>query len=130
MYKKSDLNYYLYSFLESFSSFLFSINCHDSNLSELFVEYVVIYFPKGKAEEIIELMKSQEYMDINFLLKQKELLDSREKTSKKNIKDWVKNSSMMRKIFNLSLQVLEEPTFTKNNSSKHLKACIRDFLKP
>mmetsp|Transcript_32648 Transcript_32648/g.28905 ORF Transcript_32648/g.28905 Transcript_32648/m.28905 type:complete len:291 (-) Transcript_32648:261-1133(-) len=53
-YKKSTPSSYLFSFLESFSSFLSSIDCHDCDIAKSFAEYIIIYFPENKASHVLE----------------------------------------------------------------------------
>ena len=129
LYKKSSISCFMFSFIESYCSFIFSQgNQTTSDIIKGLCEYSIIYFPQFKCTTMIDHLKLEQ-IDHYFLLKQIELLNARDKTSKKNIKGWIQNSTILKQIFELALEVLTDSSFPKNSSSKHLVTCISGFLR-
>lgn len=128
-YKRNEVENFLLAFSESHSSFLFSItDCDELDIVESFISYVVIYFPTEKATELIDILMKQNGSDSDFLRTQKEILNRRDVTSKKNIRKWADHSPIMRQIFSLALDVLQEPKFAKSKVGYHLINVTKHFL--
>lgn len=119
VYKKSTPTSFLYSFLESFTSFSSSLNCSDLDIVRSLAEYSMIFFPRNKCLQIIKLLKEENYEE-SFCQNLKELLDLRECTSKKSIKEFSQKSPILRRIFSLALEILKQDSFPKNLSSSCL----------
>lgn len=129
MYKRNEVSKFIVAFSESHASFLFSTNNKScSEIVRSFVEFIVIYFPESKARQIIDILKLQDDIDHGYLLKQLNVLETRENTSKRNIKEWAENSSVLRQILYLGLEILQEPQFSGNKSGDHLRSCFGYFL--
>lgn len=129
LYKDSDVSKHLIAFAESFSSFLFSISQFDEqDLVQSFIEYIVIYFPVDKVRGLVTRMMKQTPRASNTFQTQLEILSTRDLTSKKNIKRWVRNSSIMRTIWELGLDVLQEKKFQKSDVAKRLIISTQHIL--
>ena len=129
MYKRNEVSKFIVAFSESHASLLFSTNNKScSEIVRSFVEFIVIYFPESKARLIIDILKKQDKIDHDYLWKQLIILETRDNTSKKNIKEWADNSSVLRKIFEIALEILQESAFSRNKSADHLKSCFGHFL--
>lgn len=129
LYKRNEVSKYLIAFAESHISFLFSISevC-ESQLLESFVEYIIVYFPTEKATEITNILIKQKAWDEDFLRMQLRILEKREKTSKKSIKEWASNSSVLRQILHCALEVLSEPKFANTRLGEHLINTTKFFI--
>lgn len=128
MYKRKLPEEYVVAFTESFISFLSIMDTSDNSLVESFIEYITIYFPKIKVQQLIDLL-GQERNDLTFLKAQQNNLKMRESTTKSNIKRWVKTSSIFKQLLELAKEVLIElrPSMRRNEVLRHLIRVTKDF---
>lgn len=87
----------------------------------------MIYFPIPKCQKIIQALRDEDY-DANFCKKLERMLLNRDSTTKKDIKKYMKDSTSWKIIFSLTREVLKEPNFPRNNSSRSLRKFTEDFL--
>lgn len=131
MYKRKSSKEFGVAFAESFIAFLSSINAAGAEPSVAsFIEYIVIYFPLDKCTRLIDDLILQNACDESFLNKQKLNLLQRENTSKKNLERWASSSMIFRKLWELSLDVLETAEFSSKRSHviDHLARVTKDVL--
>ncbi len=127
IYKKSEKRCFLYSFLESYSSFSLSLPGYNLDPVRAFSEYSMIFFPKGKCLEIIKLWKKENYPQ-DFMDKLDGMMSLRDITAKKTIRQFTQKSDILQHIFSFALDVLRQPDFPKNASSERLIGCAKYFL--
>ncbi|CAI2373507.1 unnamed protein product [Moneuplotes crassus] len=127
IYKKSSYTSFLFSFLESFTSFSSSLNSSNLDIVRSLAEYAMIFFPKTKCLQIIKLLKEENYEE-SFCSNLERMIALRDCTAKKSIRDFAQKSSILRKIFSLALKVLSHKSFPKNESSECLMRCAEYFI--
>ena len=130
-YKHNNLLDYSAAYSESHCSFLFSINdFNEERILRSYIEYVVIYFPPSKVIRLFRHLIRQNPNEQDFIVRQHENLEKREKCSIRNIRRWAQSSQTFSNILRIALSVLREDCFSGNKSIQHLANTTSNFLRP
>lgn len=129
LYKHGEVEYYMTSFLEANFAFRWAVNkIGDSIDFERFCEFIITYFPEVKAAHLLNCLRIEGKIGVNFWQTQLKYLAMRDVTTKTNIFSWAKNSETIREILRLAVEVLCESEFSQDDLADHLKKNITLFL--
>jgi len=121
LYKRNLMSQYIIGFTESWVAFMWAVDSeyvksiHITDYVKSLVEYSVIYFSHDKCQALINALMLQDGADQTFLIKQLQFLKQRDVTTKRNFKDWIQNSAILRKIFEVALEAMKSDDEVANN---------------
>ena len=132
LYKRSKISEFSVSFAEAYQGFISCLQL-DEEITKIstiqrFVEFITIFFPKDKVEEIIVNLLNSNFPEKQVLLHHLNLLNIRKKTSKTFIQEWVKNSWILMRIFEIVLNVLNTMDYDNDLAVGYLRQAVIKFL--
>ncbi|CAI2371973.1 unnamed protein product [Moneuplotes crassus] len=136
-YKSSKMDSYIFSFLESYISFMSLIHLDEFNLLESFTGYCMLCFPIPKCKSIIKALREEDYEE-KYCKKLEKMLAFRKDTSKKKLKKRFQSTqtsgeeissapSCLSSIFDLSMEILSQEEFASNPIAAQLFRFAQDF---
>ena len=116
-FKNPDISKSIVGLVEAFSAYSFAQNNFEvSNIIERVVDFSVVYFSEDKWLKLINELMVTSDPKLRRVLKDKlRILELRRKSSTKYMKEFACNSSTMRELFKISLQVLSQFLEHKSN---------------
>lgn len=97
-------------------------------LFETFLEFVVLYYPLAKVRKLIKVLIEQNPNRRDFLVFQRQALESRETTTKKHILSWTKRSQVLKYLFEESLEILGDIKSANPLVATYLQETTNEFL--
>lgn len=137
-YKSSNMDSYIFSFLESYVSFTSLIHLDEFSLVETFSEFSMLCFPISKWKSIIKALREEDCKE-KFCKKLERMLAFRNETSKRKLKmrfestqascakEFSAPPSCLESIFSLSVEILSQDEFASNPIAAQLIRFAQDF---
>lgn len=130
-YKSNDEKEYLVAYTETFAMFskIFLEGIHTPNIMERFLEFICIYYPLSKVSYLLNTLEKEGSIEKEFKDNLEHIMNRRDRTSKKDFSNFVRNNLCMKTIMKYCKEVFDNigEKLLKGKAKKSVERVLSNY---